>query len=92
MIIGIDSAASGGKNVVSLCSTMNSTFSSVFTVAEPFSTMDDKMDKMMKLLCRSIEYYVERNSKTPREIIIFHSSCSRDQEISLIKYFIEPAK
>lgn len=54
MIVGFDNASVGGKSVVSICSTINSTFSSVFTLSERYSSNEDKMVKMSNLLCKTM--------------------------------------
>ena len=40
MIVGFDNASIGGKSVVTICCTVNSTFSSVYTLGEKYSSND----------------------------------------------------
>ena len=92
MIVGFDNASVGGKSVVSICSTVNSTFSSIFTLSEKYSGNEDKMVKMSNLLCKTMEFYVSKNKNLPNEVIIFHNACTFDQVKLFIEYFLEPAK
>lgn len=46
---------------------------------------------MTNLLCKGIEYYCERNKKSPSEVIIFHNACTGDQNKLFYEYFIEPS-
>lgn len=80
MICGFDQAKIyGNKFALSICATMNSTYSSIFSKTEQYEQAENKFKTMSTLLMTALEGYVNRNKSAPKEIIIFHSSSSGDQ-------------
>lgn len=44
---------------------------------------------MVKLSLEAINYYSKKNSKNPKELIIFHNSCTGDQMSLFRNFFLE---
>lgn len=90
MLVGIDTGSlPGGKNIMAVCGSVNSTFSSIYTKSLEYKGMEDKFQTMHKGVFHIVEYYVERNKVPPKDIILFMNSCSMDQVRILKEYFID---
>jgi len=90
MLIGFDQSKMGNGYLLSVCATINSTFSSVFSSTTFFDSNQNKYPKMTDLLLLAINSYVARNDKPPAEIIIFMNSCAGDQVSLYHEFFLEP--
>lgn len=67
MLVGVDTAKMpGNKNILSMVGTVNSTFTSYSSKIDVYESNDHKFQKMASLLMKIINYYVDRNKKTPK--------------------------
>ena len=44
---------------------------------------------MVKLSLEAVNYYSKKNSRNPKELIIFHNSCTGDQMSLFRNFFLE---
>jgi hypothetical protein len=88
MLAAYDNGKVGGKNVLGLCATINSTYSSIFSATGVYESNQHRFGKMVEILISAINSYVQRNGKPPKEIIIFQNSCSGDQVSLFHEFFI----
>lgn len=66
MICGFEQAKiSGNRFNLSLCATINSTFSSIFSKNEVFEGSDKKFMAMVSLALNAVTAYVNRNKNPP---------------------------
>ena len=90
MLVGVDYASlPGGKNLVSACGTVNTTFTSIYTKCVEYRGNEEKYGAICKALLAIVNYYVDRNKVPPKDIILFTNSCSADQIKILKEYFID---
>lgn len=90
MLAGFEQAKMGNGYLLSVCATINSTFSSVYSSTTSFDSNQQKYSKMSDLLLLAINSYVVRNDKPPAEIIVFMNSCAGDQVSLYQQFFMEP--
>lgn len=89
MIMAFDSAKGHRGNSIVCCATINDTFSSYYSKTSKFSNNEDKFNEMVKLSLECINYYSKKNSRNPKELIIFHNSCTGDQMSLFRNFFLE---
>ncbi len=90
MLVGVDYASlPNGKNLVTACGTVNSTFTSIYTKCVEYKGNEEKYGAISKALLDIVNYYVDRNKNPPKEIILFSNSCSADQVRISKEYFID---
>ena len=90
MLLGFDYAKSGSRTFISACSTINSTYSSLYSKHDVCEQSSDKF-KMMKMLALDcIKGYNDRNDAPPKELLIFFNSCTSDQVITYHEQFFIP--
>jgi hypothetical protein len=92
MLVAYDTAKAGSTTVMGLCATINSTFSSVFSATATYESNQNRYIKMVELAMSSLEAYSNRNSKLPKEMIIFQNSCTGDQVSLFHEFYITPLK
>ena len=92
MMIAFDNAKVGRKTNISMCATVNSTFSSIFSRIDTDENIDSKFTIMMNLTLKAIDAYTHRNKEVPSEVIIFHSSASNDQIVMFQQYYVKNMK
>lgn len=78
-IMGIDSCASKGNNVMAACCTINSTFSLIQSSAIKTDPSDDKYKSMLKVASECVKGYANRNKTPPKELIVFMLAVPGDQ-------------
>ena len=89
MLIGFDTAKFKNSTIITMCSTLNSTYTSIFTqyaVAE----QNDKFKQMVNLTMKSINEYMARNEKNPKEIILLSHAVGKPQVAIYHEHFITP--
>jgi hypothetical protein len=80
MLAAFDNAkVSGNKFMLGLCATVNSTFSSIASRSGTYDGNSNKFQLMCNQFISVIDAYTSRNDVPPKEIILFHNSCSFDQ-------------
>lgn len=91
MLLGFDTAKSAsGSTVISGSSTINSTFSSLFTTHKSYEGGEKKFASMIELATACMDAYVARNTSTPKELIILFNSCTGDQVSLYHELFFNP--
>ncbi len=88
MLAGFDNTS----KLISICATVNSTYTSVFSSSKKIAGSSEKTPAMTDLVMEAIAAYFKRNKKQPQEVIIFNNSCSGDQVKAFHEYFLEPLK
>lgn len=91
-MIAFESAKAGNKTTLSMCATINSTFSSIFSRTTTITNVESKFSAMVNLSLQAINAYVVRNKEPPVEVLFFQSSTSGDQMSMFIEFFINPLK
>lgn len=61
MLSAFDSSKMGNDTVLSICSSINSTYSSISSNTVVFNLKDDKFKHMMNLMFTAVDAYVKRN-------------------------------
>jgi aubergine-like protein len=90
MLIGIDNCTlANGKNLMSACCTVNSTFTSIQTKNVEFKTIDDKFSATCSAVLDLVNAYVDRNKVPPKDIILFSNAVSGDQVKLLKEYLVD---
>jgi aubergine-like protein len=92
MLVAFDNAKVGAKNVLGLCATINSTYSSIFSATASYDSNQNRFGKMVELAIASINAYLARNTRLPKEVVMFQNSCTGDQVSLFHEFFIEPLK
>jgi hypothetical protein len=90
MLIGIDNCTlANGKNLMSACCTVNSTFTSIQTKNVEFKSLDDKFSATCSAVLDLVNSYVDRNKVPPKDIILFCNAVSWDQVKLLKEYLVD---
>lgn len=92
MLAAYDSGKVGSKNVLALCATINSTYSSIYSTSAQYDSNQQRFNKMVELQLNAINAYMKRNSRLPKEVIVYHNSCPGDQISLFQEGFIEVLK
>jgi hypothetical protein len=66
------------KNLLAVTSTLNPTFSSIYTDCIVVSHPEEKFEAMVELSILSLKVYLDRNKNLPSEVILFLNSCTGD--------------
>lgn len=89
MVVAFDQAKGPGGNCIVCCATVNETFSSYYSKASRYSSDQDKFNEMVKLSMEAVNYYSKKNSRCPKELVMFHNSCTGDQVNLFRNFFLE---
>jgi aubergine len=92
MLAAFENAKAGKENVLALTATINSTYSSIHSGTTIYDSNQQRFGKMVELLIAALNGYVARNSRTPKEVLIFQNTCTGDQVSLFHEFFIEPLK
>ena len=92
MMIAFDTSKANGKNIISCVGTANESFSNFFAKSGHYSDNTDKFNEMVKLSFQAITFSAKKNSKNPKEVIIFHNSCTEDQASLFRDFFLNGLK
>jgi hypothetical protein len=88
MIMAFDTAKGPKKSCIACCATVNENFSLYYSKSSTYSNNEDKFSEMVKLSFEAINFYVKKNMKTPKEVLIFHNSCTGDQVALFTNFFL----
>ena len=63
MIIGFDNAPVKGQNILGMCATVNSTFTSIISKNKVYDGFENKFGTMVEMILQALKSYVERNKE-----------------------------
>jgi hypothetical protein len=65
MLVGFEQAKVGGKTLMAICGTINSTYTQLYTSSKAYEGSENKFQTMKALLTNAVSAYVARNKGTP---------------------------
>jgi len=84
ILLAFDSSKLGSQTLLSVCATINSTFSSIYSKSVIYGSNDERFGKMVQLHLAVVDSYIKRNTNLPKEIIVFMNSVPGDQTNSYL--------
>ena len=90
-MMGFDSSKIGKDRIISGVTTIDSDFTSYYSLNEVFALESEKYEKMRSIFIKLVSTYMKVNKKMPRNVIIFATSLSKTDTVLFKEYFTNKA-